>query len=275
MNTMTRDQQPAVTFFAIGMIGLGVLALIYGDFALVWQPVPPWVPARTALAYVCGVLMLLGGAGLLFQRTAALSARILFPYLVIWTLLKVPALLVGPQHENVWLGVAELSVLLAGGWTLRATLAARPMPVFATGDRGVRLARILFGAALLPIGLAHIVYVRETADLVPAWLPYRDAWAYLTGAIQLACGLGVLLSILPRLAATIEASLLTLFTLLVWIPALLGAPTTRLPWTAFFISWAITAGAWVVANNYQLSARSAGVGAEGELAGDAVDRRVE
>jgi hypothetical protein len=43
--------------------------------------------------------------------------------------------------------------------------------------------------------------------------------------------------------------MLSLFTLLVWVPAILAAPRTRLPWTAFFISWAITAGAWVVANN--------------------------
>jgi hypothetical protein len=32
------------------MIGLGILALIYGDFALVWQPVAAGVPGRTALA---------------------------------------------------------------------------------------------------------------------------------------------------------------------------------------------------------------------------------
>ena len=33
------------------MIGLGILALVYGDFAMVWQPVAPWIPGRTALAY--------------------------------------------------------------------------------------------------------------------------------------------------------------------------------------------------------------------------------
>ena len=43
-------QQPTLTSFAIGMVGLGILALIYRDFALVWQPVPAWVPARAAIA---------------------------------------------------------------------------------------------------------------------------------------------------------------------------------------------------------------------------------
>jgi len=33
------------------------------------------------------------------------------------------------------------------------------------------------------------------AALVPAWLPFRAGWAYLTGVGQIACGLGVLFSI--------------------------------------------------------------------------------
>jgi uncharacterized membrane protein len=65
------------------MIGLGILALIYGDFALVWQPVAAWVPGRTAFAYASGLLTLLGGIGLLFRATAAWSVRILFPYLIV------------------------------------------------------------------------------------------------------------------------------------------------------------------------------------------------
>src|SRR5712672_773850 len=101
---MTRSQQPALTLFAVGMIGLGILALIYGDFALVWQPVAAWVPGRTGLAYASGLVMLLGGVGLLFRATAPWSAQILFPYLILWLLLKVPAVVVGPQIEAVWLG---------------------------------------------------------------------------------------------------------------------------------------------------------------------------
>src|SRR5258708_35603656 len=99
-------QQPALTLFAVGMIGLGILALVYGDFALVWQPVAPWIPGRTTLAYASGLIMLFGGIGLLIRATAAWSARILFPYLIVWVLLKVPDLVVAPQMESGWLGLA-------------------------------------------------------------------------------------------------------------------------------------------------------------------------
>lgn len=249
---MTRNQQPALTLFAAGMIGLGILAFIYGDFALVWQPVAAWVPGRTALAYGSGVVMVLGGVGLLFEGTAKWSVRVLFPYLILWALLKVPAVVVAPQIEGVWLGLGELTVLLAGGWTLFAVLAdlkEGSLLAFATGERGVWIARILFAVSLIPIGLSHIMYVAATANFVPAWLPYRVGWAYLTGAGQIACGLGVLFSVFPRVAAATEATMLSLFALLVWLPAIVAAPKTRLPWTAFFITWAIMAAAWVVAGN--------------------------
>jgi uncharacterized membrane protein len=249
---MTRSQQSALTLFAIGMVGLGALALIYGDFAMVWQPVAPWIPGRTALAYLSGVIMLLGGIGLFFPATTAWSVRILFPYLIVWSLLKVPALFVAPKMEAVWLGLGELTVLLSGGWILFARLAAlregSPL-AFLTGEKGVRMARILFAVSLIPIGLSHLIYVKPTAELVPAWLPYRTGWAYLTGMGQIACGLGVLFSILPRIAATAEAAMISLFALLVWAPAILASPTGRLPWTAFLITWAIASAAWVVAQN--------------------------
>jgi hypothetical protein len=48
---MSRTLQPALALYVIGPLGLGVLALVYHDFALDWQPVPPWVPDRTLLAY--------------------------------------------------------------------------------------------------------------------------------------------------------------------------------------------------------------------------------
>jgi uncharacterized membrane protein len=249
---MVRSQRLGLILFAVGMMGLGILALVYGDFALVWQPVAAWVPGRTGLAYASGVLMLLCGAGLLFSATVKWSVRIVFPYLIVWALLKVPALVVAPQIEGVWLGLGELVMLLAGGWTLFAVFAELPegsVLKFASGEKGIRIARILFAIWVIPVGLSHVFYVKETATLVPAWLPFKTFWAYLTGIGHMASGIGVLFSILPGVAAWAEAGMLSVITLLVWAPAVLAAPKTRLPWTAFFISWAITAAVFVVAAN--------------------------
>jgi uncharacterized membrane protein len=246
------EQQPSLALFAIGMIGLGVLGLAMGDFAMGWQPVAPWFPARTPLAYASGALMLICGVGLLFRATAAWSARILFPYLIVWQLLKLPALFVAPKIEGVYLGFGELAVLLAGGWTLFAVLADVRMPrwlAWSTGEQGVRAARFYFALWLIPIGLSHWLYTKETIVLIPAWLPFKTFWAYLTGAGQMASGLGVLFGVLPRLAAWAEAAQITLYTLLIWLPAIFATPRGRLPWTALWISWTIGAAAWVVAQN--------------------------
>lgn len=244
--------QPAVSLFALGMMGLGVLALVYGDFALVWQPVASWVPGRTALAYASGGLMLAGGVGLLFRATAAWSMRVLFPYLIAWTLLKMPGLIMKPQIEDSWLGFGELAVLLAGGWVLFARLAdlrEGSRLQFATGENGMRIAKYVFAIWVIPIGLSHFFYVQATINLIPAWIPFRTFWAYLTGAGHIAAGLGVLFSVVPRFAAAAEAAMLSIITLVVWATAIHAAPRIRLPWTAFWISWAITAAVWVLALN--------------------------
>jgi uncharacterized membrane protein len=118
---------------------------------------------------------------------------------------------------------------------------------FATGDRGVRIAKYLFAVWVIPIGLSHFFYVKETIDFVPAWMPFRMFWAYLTGAGHIAAGLGALFSVAPGVAVFAEAAMLSVITLLVWVPAIAHAPRTRLPWTGFWISWVITAAVWVLA----------------------------
>jgi uncharacterized membrane protein YphA (DoxX/SURF4 family) len=73
--------------------------------------------------------------------------------------------------------------------------------------------------------------------------------AYLTGAAHIAAGAGILFGVLPRLAATLEAMMVSLFTLLVWVPAVGAAPTSRSDWAEFCISTAIAGSAWAVAES--------------------------
>lgn len=260
--TLSRtSQQPALALFAIGLIGMGVLALVYGDFAMGWQPVAPWFPARTALAYASGLFMVLCGAALFFRTTTAWALRVLLPFLVVWQLLKFPALVVAPTMEGVYLGFGEIAVLLAGGWTLFARLGHADGTRFAWvgGERAVRAARYYMALWIIPIGLSHMLYLKPTMDLIPPFLPGKIFWAYLTGIGQIASGLGLLFGVFPRIAAWSEAVQISLYALLIWLPAILlnnsnlgpsfAHADRRLSFTAFLISWIIAAGAWAVAQN--------------------------
>jgi uncharacterized membrane protein len=240
--------------FAVGLAGIGVLSLLSGDFALNWQPVPPWVPWREILARTSGVMLLAGGVGMLLQPTAVVSALLVMVNMMMWLLLlRLPRVVTSPASSGMWLGFGETVLLVCGGWILLASLAEdgrAPAMRRIAGDDGVRVARFLVAVALPVIGQAHFVSAEATAQLVPAWLPARLGLAYFTGACHVAAGLCMLLTIVPRLAATLEAVMIGLFTLLVWVPRLIQAPASRFEWTATLISLAMTGAASAVAESF-------------------------
>jgi uncharacterized membrane protein len=241
--------------FALSFAGIGVLSLVSGDFALNWQPVPAWVPWREAIAYASGLMLLAGGLGMLPRRTARLATLLITVNVLLWLLLlRLPRVVAQPTNEGMWLGFGETLMLVTGGWTLLGGLAVQDGSSgvqLVTGSQGLRLARFLYGAALPLVGLSHFVYLEGVASMVPAWLPFHVGFAYLTGAGHIAAGLGILFGVLPRLAATLEAMMISLFTLLVWVPGLAASPPTRLAWTAFFVSAALSGAAWAIAGPLQ------------------------
>jgi uncharacterized membrane protein len=233
-------RQMARAAFATGIIGLAIVGFVFGDFAGLWQSFPATAFVRHALALASAALVLACGLGLLSSRTEMFAARVLVPCLTLLVLvLKLPAVVKAPLVEGSWQSMSELVVLLTAAWVL------------ATGSaRATRIAQLAFGLALIPLALSHFVYVNLTAPLVPAWLPYHAGWAYFTGAAHLAAALGILLGVLPRLAASMEAAMLTIFTLLVWVPAIVANPSSQGSWSELTISWAMSAAAWVVAASF-------------------------
>jgi len=231
--------------FALGFAAAGAIGLGAHDFVLSQQPVPQGIPLRETLATISGALLLVMGIGLLVPRAAKVAALVFTAYLALWVLaLELPRALAAPQVTGYWLGVGEDLTLATGAWVIFCAMTGR-------NDETLRVARILFGLALLPIGLSHFVYLQITVGFIPAWFPFRLFLAVFTGAAHIAAGLALVFGLMPRLAATLEAIMESLFTVFVWIPAVVNAPTKREDWVNLCISAALSAAAWAVAESFR------------------------
>jgi uncharacterized membrane protein len=143
--------------------------------------------------------------------------------------------------------------MVAAAWVLYVWFAGerdRQRLGVVTVDQGLRIARRLYGAGLIPFGIAHFMYLQQTVVLVPSYLPWPVFWAYITGACLIIAGAAVLSGVYARLAAALSALEMGLFTLLVWVPIVLKG-ATPFQMHEFTVSCALTAAAWLVADSYR------------------------
>jgi uncharacterized membrane protein YphA (DoxX/SURF4 family) len=80
-------------------------------------------------------------------------------------------------------------------------------------------------------------------------------FAYLTGVGHIAAGIGIVVGILPRLAGTLEAVMMSLFGLLVWVPSFFMYPRPEWAtppqnqWSELVVTLMLAAAAWLVASS--------------------------
>lgn len=220
------------------MFGLAATVFAFGDFANTWRAAPSWIPWHQFLADGSAVVMLVCGAGLLWERAQAWSARVLQWYwALLAVLLKLPIVAKHPLIEGAWQGLAHFALIFGAAWLLvRANV------------RTVRSVQVLFGLGMIPVALAHFVYPNLTTPLVPAWVPVHVFWTYFTGIAMFAAAAALLLGIQALLATSLLTVLFAMFTFLVWPPLLLAKPSSGL-WSEIAMSWAICAATWIVAVN--------------------------
>jgi uncharacterized membrane protein len=256
-----RERRPEHLALALGVAGLGVSCLVYGEFVPQWRPVPPWFPWRHGFAYASGAVLLAGGVGLLVPRLASRAALALTAYNVIWFVAEAQrGAASGLTSVTRWLGffegVAEALAAAVGCFTLCALLVADGAPprlAFLRSRRSMRAAQVLFGVSCIAFGLSHFAYADFTAGMIPRGLPARTGLAYLTGVCHIAAGLALITTVLARLAATLEALMLGVFVLVVHLPSFASsprwAPSRQIQWTELCLALVIAGCAGVVARS--------------------------
>lgn len=225
--------KPARIAFAVVLIGLGVIGLVDRDYQPLWE-LPDFVPP--ALAYVCDAVSIGCGIGLVVRPLP--TARVLLAYLVLWTLVcHVKDAVTAPGDLGAWYGVAEPAVIVAAALVLAGF--------------GVRVARVIYGLALIPFGLGHFAYLDRTESLVPSFLPAHHALACATGAAFLAAALAMITGIQARLAAALSAIMIGSFTVLVWLPVIAAGGMNAFTWIELGDTIALAAAGWLVAESYR------------------------
>ena len=241
--------------FAIGILALGIIGLRNGNFAPVWDPVPQGIPARMVLVYLCAIICLACGTGLLWRRTAALSTRVLLTTLFLWLVLfRLPSIVLTP-NLGTFFSACDVAVTMAAAWVLYTWFATewdRQKLGFISGAKGLRIARVLYGLAMIFYGSAHFMDLSDTVSLVPRWLPWHAFWAYFFGFAFIAAGVGILIEVFARLAAALSAVEVGMFTLLVWVPIVTATgPKSEFQWSETILSCVLTTAAWLVADSYR------------------------
>ncbi|MCI0441766.1 hypothetical protein L0152_00950 [bacterium] len=241
--------------FAVTMIGLGILGLIKGQFLPIWYGVPKSLPAREVLAYLTALISLATGIGLLWQRTSLIASRVLLISFVIWMLLfRVSYIFIAPTQTGTWWSCGESAVMVAAALVLYVWFAGdrnKKRFSFLTGNKGLRIATILYGLGMIPFGIAHFTYLKFTTPLVPSYLPWHTFWAYFTGGAFIVAGVAMIIGIFGKLAASLSALQMGLFTVLVWIPIVMAGRANAFQIGEFYDSITLTAAAWVVADSYR------------------------
>lgn len=240
--------------YGLAAVALGLVGLVWGDFATVWQPVPASAPHRTALAYIVAVCLLSGGAAMQWRRAARAGVLVLTILYFMSALLWVPRVVGYPHMIGTWLGFAEQFALVVAGSVAYAFLAPRST-LWAV--RTVQIGRFLFGICVVVFGLAHFLALSETTSMVPKWLPPgQQFWALATGVAHLLAGIAMLTGILAVLASRLFTAMLITFGALVWAPSLVADPHAHFAWAGNAINLALTGAAWVIADSIRESAQA-------------------
>src|SRR5437762_3104323 len=237
--------------FSLALIGIGVETLICSyvsshsvgpHYKVV--PVIPWLPAIPSLAYLVGAILVVCGAGLLFQRTLVVSSITLGVVMLLSGLaFDVPRhadLMSAPWRTNVLepIAIGCLAWLASGlgdipGWLHRTS-------------------RYLLALALIVFGIAHFQVLTFIASMVPGWIPWHWFWTVFFGVAFIAAGVSFATGFLQRWAALGVGLMFALWTVTIHLPTVLnffhtpGAPQDPDKWSDVFIVAALWGGCWTL-----------------------------
>jgi hypothetical protein len=236
-----------------GRIVFGGAAVLFGVIALMWHDADTWqnlqhiwsLPFGGVIGRLLMIALIAGGIGMQYARAAHLASVILGIIYLCFSLACIPDT-VGAQnvYERYGGSFFIFFSMLCGAMALYATTEANAGRSRVFG----RMARLGLGVCAISFAVGQFVLPRETASLVPKWIPPNQMfWAVLTTIAFALAAVGILINRQARFAARLMTLMLALFGVLVWVPRLIAHPEAHFFWSEFALTWLIAGAAWMVA----------------------------
>jgi hypothetical protein len=235
-----------------GRIVFGASAVLFGIIALMWHDAATWqnlqhiwnLPLGTVLGRCLMAAQIAAGIGLLYPRTARLASVVLGAVYLCFSLDCVPDIIAASNIYDKYGGSFFLFFSLVCGAI--APYAATEIDAARALVLG-RLARLGLGVCSISFTLGQALLLRETAHLVPRWIPPSQMfWAILTTSAFALAAIAMLINWQARLAMRLMTLMLALFGVLVWIPHLIAHPDAHFNWSECALTFLTTGAAWVV-----------------------------
>jgi uncharacterized membrane protein YphA (DoxX/SURF4 family) len=227
--------------YGLALIGSGVCALVWHEIDALAD-----VPHHQILIYIAATIEILGGAAILWPRTARAGALVLGTIYFIFALLGVPLIIEQPLVYNNFGNFFEQFSYVSGAVILYAC--SGPIAP-ARRARWARIGYYSFGSCVLSFALEQLFYLSETAGLVPKWIPPGQMfWAIATTVAFALAAVALLTGFMALLASRLTTAMILGFGLLVWLPALFADPHNSVNWSESTETLAIAASAWIVAD---------------------------
>lgn len=192
---------------------------------------PAWIPGRLLWVYLVGTILIAGGISILSglkPRTAATLLAGLF--LLSFVLLHIPAnVMAGVKTLGGWTGalkaisLAGCALVVAGTFSESEADSVRRSPI-GWLDELIPLGMYPFASVVIAFGLCHFLYTPYVASLVPGWIPGHVFWAYFAGTALIASGMGMIVRVKARLAATLLGAMILTWILILHIPRAIADP---------------------------------------------------
>ena len=115
-------------------------------------------------------------------------------------------------------------------------------------DKLIPLGMYPFAILVIVFGVDHFLYASSVATLVPAWIPLHIFWTYFAGTALIASGLGMIVRVKARLAATLLGAMIFTWVLVLHIPRAVADPYSRIgdEWTSTFEALAQSGVAFIL-----------------------------